>query len=183
MISYKESWEYLKKIKHSILAVFLLFLFSSLLGYFFPVFFKEYIQNFISQLIEKTEGMGFLQLFFYILKNNITTSFFGMLFGIFFLIPLILTFFNGYVIGFVSKMVVGVGGFSVLLRLLPHGIFELPALFVSLGLGLNLGLSLFSKKESLKNNLESSLKVFLFVVIPLLVVAGLIETSLIFFLG
>jgi len=38
-------------------------------------------------------------------------------------------------------------GFLSLWRLLPHGIFELPAVFISLGMGLKIGMFIFQKKK------------------------------------
>ena len=72
-------------------------------------------------------------------------------------------------------------GINVLFRLVPHGIFELPSFIISLGLGLRLGLYLFLKKrgETFSGNLENVLRVFIFVILPLLLIAAFIETMLI----
>jgi len=126
-------------------------------------------------------------LFLFILKNNFTSSFFGVLTGLLFgIIPLVITAVNGYVLGFVSVRTVEItGSGSVLLRLLPHGIFELPAVFISLGLGLRIGYALFlsrSKAEFL-SVFKDSFKALLFIVLPLLVLAALIESALIIFFG
>ena len=107
---------------------------------------------------------------------------FGVLLGIF---PIIAAIANGYLLGFVASISVGNVGFLVLWRLLPHGIFELPAIFISLGLGLKFGTFIFQKRklESFKEFFWSSLRVFLLIVIPLLVIAGIIEGSLMFIVG
>ena len=75
------------------------------------------------------------------------------------------------------------GGLS-LWKILPHGIFELPAVFIALGIGIKLGMFIFQKKklESLKNYSINSLRVFLLIILPLLVIAGIIEGTLIFLL-
>jgi stage II sporulation protein M len=104
--------------------------------------------------------------------------FFGVVFGI---IPLYLAVLNGYVVGFVSKIAIQQAGISSLWRLFPHGVFELPAIIISLALGLKLGFFLFSKnpnKEFIKR-LILSLKTVFFIILPLLVIAALIEGSLI----
>ena len=92
---------------------------------------------------------------------------------------------NGYVLGFVAYLVVNSDGILVLWRLFPHGIFELPAIFISLGLGLKVGTFIFQKKkfESLKKYSLNSLRVFLFIVLPLLIIASIIEGSLIYLSG
>jgi len=70
-------------------------------------------------------------------------------------------------------------------RILPHGIFELPAVFIALGMGLKFGGFIFQKEKikSLREYFWNSLRVFLFVVLPLLIIAGIIEGTLIFFSG
>ena len=92
---------------------------------------------------------------------------------------------NGYLVGFVASMAVGSGGVIVLWRILPHGIFELPAVFISLGLGLKFGTFIFQKKilESFRRFLWNSLRVFLLIVLPLLIIAAIIEGCLIFIAG
>jgi stage II sporulation protein M len=118
----------------------------------------------------------------FIFFNNLKSSFFGMSFGILFgIFPILVTIFNGYLLGFVSAFSVAGGGVLSLWKLLPHGIFELPAIFLSLGLGLRLGTLVFQKNKQkfLKENILRSLKIFLLIVIPLLIIAAIIEASLV----
>lgn len=183
---YNKVWGYLKESRIYFWIIAALFLIAIVIGVIFPVFFQEFIKQLIENLAEKTKDMGFFQLFLFILENNVMTAFLGLLLGLILgLLPLLLVMFNGYVLGFVSGKVAGVEGSGVLLRLLPHGIFEIPALVISLGLGLKLGMFLFSRKpgKQLAYDLENSLRVFIFVIIPLLLIAGLIEAGLIFLLG
>jgi len=182
---YKKSWNYLfdsRKFIYSIIAIFFLFAF---IGFFFPVpevLYNE-ILDFIRKLLEETENLSQSELIFFIISNNVRSSFFGILFGfIYGIFPLIITITNGYVLGFVSLMSVSNGGFFSLWKLFPHGIFELPAIFISLGLGLKFGTFIFQKNKlkSFKNYLMNSLRVFLLIILPLLIVAGIIEGTLIF---
>ena len=182
---YESSWEYLKESKNYIYLTIILFFVFALIGFFIPApeTLAGQILEFLEQLLEKTQGMSQWELIEFIFLNNIQSSFFGMIFGIIFgILPFITILTNGYILGFVSDLVVAEKGFSSLLSLLPHGIFELPALFISLGLGLKLWTFVFEKKkmDSFKKYLLNSLKVFLFIIIPLLVVAAIIEGSLIF---
>jgi stage II sporulation protein M len=75
-----------------------------------------------------------------------------------------------------------------LFLLAPHGIFELPAVFIAIGFGLKLGvcslrmiISGFDKKENkfFAENLINSFRSFFLVIVPLLVIAGIIEAVLI----
>lgn len=185
---YKKCWNYLKESKKFIYIIVAVFFIFILFGFFIPVpaSLTEQILKFIGELIEKTQGMSQGELIKFILLNNLQSSFFGMILGILLgVFPVIMAIANGYLLGFVSSISVQNSGFLVLWRLLPHGIFELPAVFISLSLGLKLGTFIFQKRklESLRKYFWNSLRVFLLIVIPLLVIAGIIEGSLIFFMS
>lgn len=183
--NYIQSWKYIRESKHFIYSVIILFLFFFLLGLFFPApeNVSAYIMEFIEELLRNTEGMSQGELIRFIFFNNIQGSFFGMIFGVFLgIFPLMSVIVNGYLLGFVVAKSVQSQGILIIWRLFPHGIFEIPALFLSLGLGLRVGAFIFQKKKlkSLQKYLLESLRVFLFVVIPLLIIAAIIEGSFIF---
>jgi len=184
--NYFQSWKYLKESKNFIYIIMVLFFVFALIGFFIPApnFIVEQILEFINELLEKTQYMSQWGLIQFIFLNNLQTSFFGIILGIFLgILPIIATVVNGYVLGFVTSLSVVSGGGSVLWKLLPHGIFELPAVFISLGLGLKLGSFIFQKKkfDLFKEYFWNSIKVFLFIIIPLLIIAAIIEGTLIFF--
>ncbi|HIH13635.1 MAG TPA: stage II sporulation protein M [Candidatus Nanoarchaeia archaeon] len=183
--SYKESFDYIRYSRKFIYSIIIIFLFFSLIGFFVPIppALEARILEFIEELLRKTEGLSQLELIKFIFFNNLQSSFVGMLFGIILgIFPVLSTLANGYLLGFVAEKTVKEGGILILWRILPHGIFELPALFISLGLGLKLGTFIF-KKNKLKTlgvYLLKSIKVFFFIVIPLLIIAAIIEGILIF---
>ncbi len=183
---YIKSLNYIKDIKTFIFIVILIFFLFVFIGYFIPA--PEYLENeifrFIQELLERTEGMSHTQLIRFIFFNNLTSSFLGVILGFFLgIFPLISSISNGYILGFISSLSVQSEGLSVLYRLLPHGIFELPAVFISLAMGLKIGTFFFRKnrKIPLKEYFLNSLRTFILVVIPLLIIAAIIEGSLIFF--
>ncbi len=185
---YVKTWDYLKKTKKFIWIIAIVFLVMALIGYFVPA--PEFISNQILELIEeildKTQGMGSRELVTFIIANNVQASFLGMIFGfVLGIFPVITVIINGYVLGFVALMSINLEGASSLLKLLPHGIFELPAVIIALGTGLKLGTFPFQKnpKKSLRNFLKNSIKVFLLIVLPLLLIAGIIEGLLIFLIN
>ncbi|MFW6029719.1 MAG: stage II sporulation protein M [Halanaerobiales bacterium] len=181
--TYKKIWTYLKEIENYILITCIIFFLSTVFGFVFPVFFHNYIREFIQEVMEITRDMNFLELLIYILKNNLTVSLMGALLGAiaFGAFPLVITLFNGYAIGYISRFTVMESGFSSLIMLLPHGIFELPAVILSLGMGLKLGMFIFAKnkKKKFSYDLRNILRVFVFVIIPLLTLAATIEAGLI----
>lgn len=185
---YKLSLEYLKNSKKFIYIIIGIFLFFVFFGFFIPApeIVQEKILQFIQELLRETEGMSQFEIIFYLISNNVKSTFFGVFFGILLgIFPLISAVINGYLLGFVAMISVENAGLSSLWKLFPHGIFELPAVFISLGLGLRLGVSVLRRNENknLNTYLINSLKVFLLIVIPLLLIAGIIEGTLIFWLN
>ena len=215
------------KIKSYFWFSFFLFFFIGLVGYMFPVFFESEILKIIEELISKTEGLGVWGLIQFIMANNMQSAFVGMLFGIVLgVVPFSIVVVNGYVLGFVANKTVGVEGIFILWRLLPHGIFEIPAILISVGLGLRLGILLMYNcivssglrrsgpwvigglmflsilffpitfliyivitfmnvrlRRKFMGNFGDSFRIFIFVVVPLLVIAGIIEGILIGLVG
>jgi len=180
--NYASSWNFIKSSRNYILFVFFLFLLFITIGVIYPVFLEEQIKAYLLNLFESIETYGFLQLFLFILKNNASSALFGMILGIIFgIFPIMAVAMNGYVLGFVAGKSVEIAGLPILLRLIPHGIFEIPAVFISLGIGARLGLSIFTKagRKSFNENLKNSIRTFVFIILPLLVIAALIESALI----
>ncbi len=191
---YNSCFNFIKDSRNFIYAAILIFFIFTALGFFFEdiinSFFRTYLStdlnaqllNYISDLLHKTEGMDHKQLMGFIFVNNLQSSFFGMVLGVLFgIFPFIAIISNGYILGFVAMLSVKAQGVGILWRILPHGIFELPAVFISLGLGLKLGMFIFQKNKikTLKDNFWNSLRVFLLIVIPLLILASIIEGTLI----
>jgi len=184
--SYKEVWNYIKETKNYIWFVIGLFVLFILIGSLVPTpaYVSDYINNFIKELIEKTEGFTTFEMIRFLLINNSMSSFSSILFGIVLgIVPFFSTIANGYLLGYVSQMVVGKAGFLELWRLFPHGIFELPAALISFALGIKMGMFIFHKKpiKEFKRRFRLGMKTFLFVILPLLVIAAIIEGLLIIF--
>lgn len=182
--NYSKSWKFIKESKDFIYFIVVLFFAFFLVGFFVPTpdYISEQIRKFIEELLNKTEGMSQFELIRFIFLNNLKSSFFAMVlgsgFGIF---PVFTILFNGYIVGFISAISVSHFGIATLWKLFPHGIFELPAVFISAGMGLKIGSFIFQKRkaDAFRHYFMNSLRVFLFVVIPLLIIAAIIEGSLI----
>jgi stage II sporulation protein M len=157
-----------------------------LVGFTFPVFFREEIFGFIAELIEMLEGKGSVELIWFIFFNNLKASFVAVVLGIGIgIFPLVIGVVNGYLLGFVSREAAMVEGIGVLWQLVPHGIFELPAVVFSIGIGMKIGSSFFGGdiKKKLRYNFAEGFRFFVFVVFPLLLVAGVVEGLLVGVLG
>ena len=182
---YSKSWDYINESKNYIFIIIAIFVLFFLFAFFVSP--SQDIQNslmtFLQELLEKTKDYNQLEMTLFLFFNNLQSSFFGFIFGLLFgIFPILSAIINGYVVGFVSALSVESSGILSLLSLLPHGIFELPAVFISLGMGLRFGTFIFKKniKKYFIYFFSNGLRVFIFVVIPLLFIAAIIEGALIF---
>jgi stage II sporulation protein M len=174
--NYSKSFAFFKESKTFILFSCTLFLLFFIIGFVFPIFFREEIFKFIFDMKDIFTGRSIPWMISFIFFNNLKASAFAIIFGIILgILPLLTVVVNGYLVGFVSREVVSVEGISAMWRLVPHGIFELPAIIFSIGLGLKIGMSIFSKKRAIKYNFKESIRFFVFVVFPLLLIAAIIE--------
>ena len=154
-----------------------------LLGILFPDFFLDYQRA----LLGSRGPDGFLSTFLFILFNNCIIAFTGMITGLLFgVIPLFLLVINGYIIGaIVSNSAQNLEMVDLLVRFLPHGIFEIPAIILSLGFGLCAYDVIFrarTRKEvfsDIRSHLYDSFFLFMLKILPLFILAALIETLLI----
>jgi len=183
---WKDAKKYLYETKKYIYFIIGLFIVSTIFGL---VFRGEltFINKLLENLINRTEGLNGFEMVIFILQNNMLSAlssfFLGIFFGIF---PIIGTVTNGVVLGYVLGRSYEVAGLWIWWRLLPHGIFELPAIFISLGMGVKLGFTVLSGKnfkKEFKRRFYNSMNIFLLIVIPLLIIAAIIEGILIAFIS
>lgn len=182
---YQECFKYISGNRNYIFAVIFIFFTSAVLG---AVFHSSlgFIDGILKKIVSNTEGLSTLGIIVFIFFNNLKASLFGMLGGLFFgVFPLINALSNGLVLGYVFEKVSSVSGFGEFWKILPHGIFELPAVFISLGIGVRLGMFIFSRnpRKEFVFNARQALKAFFLVIVPLLAVAAVIEGILIGIMG
>jgi len=135
---------YLRESSFYVALAVALFFFSSIVAFAQPGSF-EFLNDLLRGLIDKTDGLGPIQLIWFILSNNASSAFFALFAGMLFaIIPFSNILLNGALLGYVISKASAVTSFSeVIFRLIPHGIFELPAIFIAVGLGIKLGLTFF----------------------------------------
>ena len=178
---FKESLNYVSESRKFVYFAIVLFVLSGIIGFIFADR-LDFIEKILKMLVDKTQGLNAFELVTFIFFNNAQSSFLAIIFGIVLgIAPAINAVANGTVIGYVLSKVYDANGISEFWRLLPHGVFELPAIFISLVLGIRLGMCIFVKdvrKEFIKR-LVLSLKSFLTIILPLLIIAAIIEGLLI----
>jgi len=185
--NYKKCWGFLRESSDYQIISLGLFCAFIIIGFAFPVFFEAEILEYMKELLLQIENYNIFELTGFIFLNNTGASFFAIVLGIALgVFPIGAAIVNGYLLGFVSRFAVNESGsLFILWRLLPHGIFELPAIILSIGFGLKLGIEIWKKHawKVLKRNFIESLRFFVFVILPLLVIAAVIEGLLIFLVG
>jgi stage II sporulation protein M len=178
---FDSSLKYIKESRNYIYFVIILFFFSAIIGFFFPDNFR-FIDAILKEIAEKASSLKGLDLIIFIFDNNIRSAFLGLILGVLLgVFPFINALSNGIVLGYVFSKVWQISGFADFWRILPHGIFELPAIFIALGIGIKLGMFVFSnnKMKEFKYRFWSSLKAFVSIIAPLLIIAAIIEGLLI----
>lgn len=165
----------LKLIKYYFLFSLILFFFITFVGLILPIFFEEEILKLIQELISQTENLNLLELIRFIIVNNIQSSFFGIILGIFLAVfPVLIIIINAYVLGFVMSKAVELDGILVTFRLLPHGIFEIPAVLISVSLGIMIGINLMKNCIKYYNKNISYTKLLMLIFLSILPLFSLI---------
>jgi stage II sporulation protein M len=193
---FKESLNFLNKTKNYVFAAIAIFFASSISGFMNADQLANLINPLLQQILEKTINLSGFELFVFIFQNNVASAFFsligGIILGIFSFWAL---FGNGLLLGYVlNRVYIATGSVMDFWKIFPHGIFELPAIFISVGLGIRLGFFFLYadyKKEDFWSALKNSflktfyncINVFFFIILPLLLIAAVIETLFIVFMG
>lgn len=158
----------------------------------------QFVVDALQGLYELAEQvvLGNKNLFSVILINNITAVFTiiigGLVLGI---SPVLSSIINGYLIGVIGGELINQGQWQVfVVGLIPHGLIEIPALVLSLALGLRLGIIVWkillkrdsanlSMRSRIKLNmsklwteLKRSLQFAITVIVPLIILAAVVES-------
>lgn len=116
-----------------------------------------------------------------ILERNLSATAILLISGITIIVPIIIVFLNGYLFGFVFKLMLTKNlDMLIFVRgVLPHSIFEFPAFLISAAIGIRTGIIILSTGRNIMKTLLSHLKetaiIYVIVIIPLLLIAAFIE--------
>jgi len=130
------------------------------------------------ELVQKFEGLGPAAFVARIFIHNLIASYLAMCFIVLLgLIPVVLAAFNGLLLGWFAGWMENVTWAQLAVFLLPHGIFEWPAMFMAFGVGMWRGLGNYFSPDNLswfQRWKMANCAYFIFVV-PLLFIAAIIE--------
>ncbi|MCX9084469.1 MAG: stage II sporulation protein M [Candidatus Methanoperedens sp.] len=181
----KRDLEYLESCKKYILIMTGIFVISVIAGLMASLNDLGLSENYLDML---KESFGWIKdlhpvgIMFVIFLNNAVKSLFSIVLGAGFgIIPVIFIGGNGLLLGLVVNQVSSEQGILfILAALLPHGIFEIPMVLISSGMGLRLGYLMYSsvmgKETDMRKELMQSLRIYMRIIMPLLFVSAVIET-------
>ena len=170
-------------LSYSLIATSLIFVFSVALGFFAA---ETLRMNLIASLRETFEpilrGLNPFQLLGLIFVNNSGKAFLALLLGLGIgILPLLFIASNGFILGVVVVEIQQVRGIEfVLAALVPHGVLELPSVLLSAAVGVRLGWEVIRKirgnqSASLRYELSRGIRFFVYRLLPLFLIAAVIE--------
>jgi len=120
----------------------------------------------LEQKISFFQNLNILGKIIFIFLNNLLVAlisvFLGAILGLF---PIFIALMNGFVVGIVAGKVLESNGIGYLLvGLVPHGVFEIPAILIAIGLGLKFGYLIISTIISIllgKSTKDNEFKLFI----------------------
>jgi len=169
-----------KFIKPYVYIVCSLFLMSSFVGYLTPYHYQQEIAKKLLTYFSPLQSYTQLQLFIKIFLNNYISTLLTLLLGLLFgLGPVIFLTINGYTIGnLISFASSKVGIYKISLAIIPHGIFEVPAVLIAASYGLWWGVKNYRKfryKDTFLDDFSLPIKRYINIVIPLLFIGAFVE--------
>ncbi len=144
----------------------------SLPGYF------DFLEVQFDSLMQQFMHLGALEFILRIFVHNLIASYLAMCFVVFFgIVPLTFAVFNGLLLGWFAGWMDHVPWVEMAVMLVPHGIFEWPAMFIAFGVGMWRGVGFRWSEVYLSwlDRLKRVHCVYLIFVVPLLFVAAIIE--------
>ena len=144
-----------RTIKPYIQILTLIFVVAFLAGILAPSSTRQQITEAFKVVVDNYRGLDGGKLFFTILLHNVMVTIILLISGVVLgIIPAFAIGANGFVLGVVYRQTAEVMGYSkAALKVLPHGVFVLPALLIAASYGLWLGVMIVQRMKGKKNTL------------------------------
>lgn len=183
-MSFKDDLAYLKLIRVFIGITVLVFLVTTVMGYYAASADSELAATWMKELemFKWILGLNPLLIMLAIFLKNFLACAMSVLLGLGFgLVPLLVLTSNGFMIGVVSYDVIQKQGLLYLMAgIMPHGIIELPTILLGISLGFRLGyllvLTILGEEVDLAGETRIAVHFLVGWFLPLLFLAAAIET-------
>jgi stage II sporulation protein M len=173
------------RLRPFVIASVLIFCAAAFTGSFAIIYFPDLanrLQDLLKEFAEMFRGLPRFQLALAIFFNNslktLVVILLGPLLGI---APVVFLIMNGAILGAVVPVAAASKGvWSSLMTILPHGVFELPAILMGTSIGLRLGAHACRRwagtaDRSLRSELGDGLRIYFSIIVPLLLLAAAVE--------
>lgn len=169
---YHRIWSDLQEARPYIIAAMLIFAAGGVLALLIPHVGEKVIALAL-EYFKPFKDKQYLELVVAIFLQNASSAFLAIAFGfVLGIVPLLGAFFNGIVLGAIIHL-----DPLHIFMIIPHGLFELPAVFIAWGLGMWCAGGLFhaQRLETITMRIKKSLRIYLSVIVPLLIIAAIVE--------
>jgi stage II sporulation protein M len=163
--------------KYFILIAFIIYLCASITGWLYPENFP-FLNEQAEELVSKFTGKNAITFISKLLIQNLIAAYVTTciisLWGFF---PALAAISNGLLLGWAITNVPTSYYSKVIILLIPHGVFEWPAMSIGWGIGMwkGLGYRFSSIRPTYKERFKKANIVYFTVILPLLLVAAIIE--------
>ena len=175
----------LARLRPFVIASVILFCVAALAGTAAVIYLPQVaaqLQELLQQFAQKFRGLPKLQLAVAIFFNNSLKTLLAILLGpLLGIAPVIFLVVNGAILGAVVPVAVESRGlWASVMTIVPHGIFELPAIFLGTSIGMRLGTHVWRRlagkaETTLFAEFRHGLRIYFSVILPLLLLAAAIE--------
>ncbi|MEM2924895.1 MAG: stage II sporulation protein M [Methanocellales archaeon] len=182
----KEILMYISDLKLYILLAAGVFFGSMVAGYQYSQVNPEAIKSTVEEIMKEFaefKDYPLPVLMLRIFAQNTILSFLALLLGLCFgVLSLAFLAYNGWIIGLVIYEVQQkMGSQYIIAGLVPHGIIEVPMILISVAIGFRLGVEVIKVilgNGNLRREFKKGLSIYIFLVVPLLFIAALVEISI-----
>ena len=137
-----------------------------------------FLQQAAGSLAGKFTGKGGAAFIFSLFVHNLVATYITMcLITLWGLIPVVTAIANGLILGWIVVTAAGLSPVDAATMLVPHGVFEWPAMIIAWGVGLwrGAGYRFSPDPETYFQRWKRSNQVFFLIVLPLLLLAAIVE--------
>ena len=174
---YLESLESVSEARTCIFIAIALYCCAAFLGWTYADNFS-FLEEQVKRLAAQFAGKSAIAFIFKIFVHNLIATYVAMCFVVLFgVVPTIVAVINGLLLGWIIANSPGGTTTNIWLMLIPHGIFEWPAMMIAWGVGLwrGAGHRFSGTVSTWKQRWETANKIYFTITMPLLFIAAVIE--------
>ena len=174
---FSDSLKTISEARNCIVIAFVLYCGSIFVGWIYADNFS-FLEAQIRQLAAQFVGKDAITFIFMIFLHNLFATYVAMCFAVLFgVVPAIIAVFNGLVLGWLFAKSSGMPQVNISVMIIPHGIFEWPAMLIAWGVGIwrGVGFRFSDTPGTWRQRWEKANKLFFTVILPLLLIAAIIE--------